>query len=1006
MSTQYGLPPSANLRTMESTRLQTHAPSKSASYHPSMSQRSSRRVPVQSASLPQSSCLSDVAEFAPPPPQHDYLGVTVPVTDSFLSSGWTSDSGSPSRSPHRARPREHFPSSPQPSGSRSPARLSPIPQGQTRKVHTSRSFSASSPLKTSAFSDRDASGHLDFKRLMSKPAKQSASASSMVSLPSDSEHSASASSGRLGPSRRPSEPVPHPPPLRNIGSGREKLSLHVNTTELRTFPTLRQARTPSPVRRPETSDGQPAKPARNVLRRRASARSNPSGNPPRAQTDDNLPPLRTMSSKPRLEQPASSSSRQSPSPSGYNAATPPRKMSAPTPSKPPEASPRPLTPASAVALAYMQQEQRREELAETASFNDAYRPPLAQPTSANTGALPMRPVTADVPRNRAEEEGGEPYYTVFGGSSGRVVAMGSPMDDDWHIGTWDTRVTIAAAAGSGHKHHPVNSRSLSRKVSGSFKRVAESIKREKELRDPLARTRGSVDWRAYEDLRQQNGHDNPSRGKTSRKPLPLVPLDTTLEGRNNSPRGSPVPKYSSTPEGSPSPQEDGRGSRTSRVKGKERTEELSPSGMWSKLIKRISTGGLREKYNHSNEAPPPVPALPPHIPKPSATRMTMEIPHTNVDGEEVSENGVLLRRFMQSRTSLSGVRPSISSAKASSSSSSRPSTGTAGRPSTGNTTKSRASLGQRPNTAPRSPSPGSSEPTSSSGIFYHNHTASTRSSFSSLGEEIPPMPHNLGQFIVSPSELSRMAKMADAGGTPTPSRRSRKTSRSQSAPVNERVPLSATDDGLIPSLPLPPRRATEGSSTSPLVSSFTGDDIATGADAPGSGPPPLAEFGMKEAPPRPKRSSRRGPPPNVDVPPRSQSMSVAMPRSPATPRGPPAVRVDVNLARCPSTGALSYASTARQLPVPGSSSSPSSGASPSSAASQKRSPLMFRELESPRQKLSEKEKAAKWEDLLERSERAGGTLRVGDSGLLSEHPDTGDTGVRDSVVTLTDPLEM
>ena len=66
-----------------------------------------------------------------------------------------------------------------------------------------------------------------------------------------------------------------------------------------------------------------------------------------------------------------------------------------------------------------------------------------------------------------------------------------------------------------------------------------------------------------------------------------------------------------------------------------------------------------------------------------------------------------------------------------------------------------------------------------------------------------------------------------------------------------------------------------------------------------------------------------------------------------------------------------------------------SASSPSSAASyhghHHRSPLRFREMDaSPRVHLSEKEKAAKWDDLLMRSEQAGGTLRVGESGLMSD----------------------
>ena len=64
--------------------------------------------------------------------------------------------------------------------------------------------------------------------------------------------------------------------------------------------------------------------------------------------------------------------------------------------------------------------------------------------------------------------------------------------------------------------------------------------------------------------------------------------------------------------------------------------------------------------------------------------------------------------------------------------------------------------------------------------------------------------------------------------------------------------------------------------------------------------------------------------------------------------------------------------------------------SPMSASnsSSSRSPLTFREIESPRQQWSEKEKADKWDDLLMRSDQAGGTLHIGagdtTSGLMSD----------------------
>ena len=651
-----------------------------------------------------------------------------------------------------------------------------------------------------------------------------------------------------------------------------------------------------------------------------------------------------------------------------------------------------LTPAGAVALAYKQQEQRREELAETATFDDAYRPP-STPIAASAPNLSSHLDLAD----EGDEEGSGPYYTVFGSSSGRLVAVGSPEDQDWH---YDPRLHAPLNG------KPLGARSLSRKVSGPFKRVTGSIRRERDHRDLAEPSR--EERRPADAFDGTHGRNSPPQAQTKVQRKPIT-LDTTLDGRN-SPKDSPTARLSPANNGSPSPQEDGRASRSSRLKGKDREDEMSPGGKWWKLVKRISSGGLREKYQH-DPAPPPVPALPQHV-APAPSRTTMDISTSrDVQGQDVSENGVLLRRFMQSRASMSGVRPTLSTPSKASSGSSRPSTstGTVGRPSTGNTTKSRASIsGHRPSTATRSSSPGSSD-LASSGFFKDHRTASTRSSISSMGEEIPPVPKNVGQYIVSPSELTRITKSPEGVSSPpaksSHSKTSRTANRSHTAPVEVVPPQDASspEDHLVASLPLPPRRAaTTGSAISPLAPSFSVEDTVNNLMPPQpAGPPPLTEFGMKEPPPRPKRSSRRAqPPPNVEVPSRSQSMSATTAQSPATPRGPPQVRVDVNLIRRPSVGAMSYASTAKQVST-GSSNSPASALSPHSnspgsalsqstspsSAVSKRSPLTFRELDSPRQKLTEKEKADKWEDLLARSARAGGTLHLGESQLLSESAD-------------------
>ncbi|TBU40562.1 hypothetical protein BD309DRAFT_339469 [Dichomitus squalens] len=966
-----------------------HMDRQNASYRPVQSNQSfPRRAPadLSTQSLPQSGWLSDVAAFTASPPSQGQRPVgSVPGSAPITSPASLSDSGHMSpRTVHRARSRDHLLSaSPNPpavfsSGSPSP-RPSPSPVlSPSRTLHTSRSFSTVTSHKTLALSS-DASGHLDLKRLMSKPAKQASSGS--PSLVSDSERSTGdPSSSQVSFPHRPSEgAIPRPPLSRSAHASREKMSLHVNTTGLRSSSVPRRGSSSSPG-----DDSLAGKSTRNALRRRPSARSNPTTpatHHSRSATDDLTRPVGTPTVQRVPYQLHAhrdsgapfaaymSPSRPSTSPSGL----PPRPVTSPlvkgsnSPSR--SESPRGLTPAGAVALAYKQQEQRREELAETASFSDAYRP---------SSATPLKSVSS--PRSgydsaNDEATSGGPYYTVFGGASGRLVAVGSPQDDDWYHGVHETRATVSLNG----KHVPSGSRSLSRKVSGSFKRVTGSIKRG-DRDHPELPVPSPEDWKPYDGSQGRSHTHTPS--KVMRNPTLLNPA---MNGKHS-------PSDSSATKSSPSPKEFGRPAQSSKLKGDEHEEDRTPGSKWWKLMKRLSTGGLREKYQHPDTLPPPVPALPQNLLLPSPSRTTLDITGRGPNGEEVTEEGVLLRKFMQSRRSLSGVRPNPSPPKTPpSTGSSRPGAGntnTTGRPSTGNTTKSRASTsGHRPSTATRSSSPGSSEMASSS-LFNHNRTPSTRSSFSSYGEEIPPLPSSVGQYIVSPSELSRMTKSSEHTSSPlTPSQlkgRTRTQSRSHTAPPEDGA---SPEERHLPSLPLPPRRVTTGSAISPTAHSFNVEDtIDKLMPSITSVPPPLGEFGMNEPPPRPKRSSRRAPPQlNVEVHARSQSASATMPLSPQTPRAPPQVRVDVDLIRRPSVGALSHRSTPKPNSAT-SSSSPSSN-SPSSAVSQKRSPLTFRELESPRHKLTEKEKAAKWEDLLERSARAGGTLHLGESRLMSEEPD-------------------
>ncbi|KAJ4480405.1 hypothetical protein C8J55DRAFT_488947 [Lentinula edodes] len=164
----------------------------------------------------------------------------------------------------------------------------------------------------------------------------------------------------------------------------------------------------------------------------------------------------------------------------------------------------------------------------------------------------------------------------------------------------------------------------------------------------------------------------------------------------------------------------------------------SKSKIWN-LMKRISTGGLRDNYRDSGASlptsplppPPPVPALPKDL---SVYSKEM----TRKGGEDVTE--VLHKRNATSTTlqSPNGKLSSAGSIKAPM----IPSTST------------------RPGTATRSSSPISSSDIGSSKFF--NRSQSQRSSSSSYGEQIPPVPtapgktFQLQQHILPPSELYQL----------------------------------------------------------------------------------------------------------------------------------------------------------------------------------------------------------------------------------------------------------
>ncbi|KAI0076570.1 hypothetical protein K474DRAFT_1217850 [Panus rudis PR-1116 ss-1] len=813
-----------------------------------------------------------------------------------------------------------------------------------------------------ASSDREIHGHLDFKRLMSKPAPPSHSGSSIISLPLDSEPSTSSSSpASRRPNPAPDASRPRKMSVADVTRTREPAHMKPLTDgsaptrpltkdSVSRLPSLLQ----SSPREPERDT--PSKP-RNVLRRKSSA-SNPTTPTAASFQVDSNNSNRSSSSRPTTR-PSESRSV------GHSSRRAQSQIADPVPVRgirPREVSPPPknLTPAGAVVHAYKQQEQRREQIAEMSGWNE-------QQDQTSHSLQKKASVPSIASSQEQEEPTSGPYYTVFG--SEKVMTVGA-LDADWDFAAYYsgdermrpvTSTVISAGSQTSSTTNTTGVRGLSRKMSGKFKKTVK--------RESSPHGRGESEGTTVPDRSW-----TPFDGRPGEKTLGRSSMEEYVRSRSPS-RASSVDKTYS-----PSRAElDRERALRSSYKGNEkqryshREDDGSPGGKLWRLMKRISTGGLRDKYR-GDTTPPPVPALPKDLQTPQASRMTLDIQKPR-NGEGAGEPGVLLDRFMQSRTSLSRVRPSTAPMKSSpieaSTSNSRPSTG-------------KNSSTPRPSTTTRSSSPISSD--FASPRFHRTH--SNRSSSTSYGEEIPPLPSPtalVAQHIVSPTELMKASGESSASPTSNP----RKNARSRSVPIEDSGCISAEEPPR-PSLPPPRRPATTSgqeqsrareqtsptSPPSPTIPAFNTSNTVNDFKLPNT--LSISEFGVMsdDTPPRPRRSSRRYPAP-LDM---STVSSVSVSSSSAsTPRKSilPSLSLDiVHRTRKSISGSSSHRSSPRQ----GSSAS-------SSHTSHNRSPLTFREIDSHRQQLSEKEKAEKWADLLERSDRAGGTLHLGETGLMSDKID-------------------
>ncbi|KNZ80756.1 hypothetical protein J132_04261 [Termitomyces sp. J132] len=433
-----------------------------------------------------------------------------------------------------------------------------------------------------------------------------------------------------------------------------------------------------------------------------------------------------------------------------------------------------LTPAAAVVAAYKQQEFQcevsiieRSSIDVTTNVNEfgelnrgkkAKKRPHTSSGHERSATEPRPQMSAPQPKIQNVELDGkhQPYYTVFGTDSDRVVAAGGPQDRhhlSWEIVPPFTLTHKGSIGGGGG-----GLRTLTRKVSGHFKRAGNGTQSEEEERRRVSlsvereRERGRASFHEKSRMRAVLGKgekgglslrlsiDKLSEVKAFKADREGKEKDTTPTSATKSPGSGPS---------TPSPNS-GSGSK-----------------LW-KLMKKISTGGLREKFVH-DEVPPPVPSLPKEYAVPDPTRAfeikteaSTALPLAEGLGQAVRKKASnILGVKMTSHPGSPIIKPSIPSSPLVTQvpiPSVRPS-----------------SSAPRPSTTTCSSSPVSSDVASSRFFACYNPSSlSAHSSTSSLPIEdstyIPPLPRSffaindgVGQHIVPPSELGNIHVQSDAG---------------------------------------------------------------------------------------------------------------------------------------------------------------------------------------------------------------------------------------------------
>lgn len=582
-----------------------------------------------------------------------------------------------------------------------------------------------------------------------------------------------------------------------------------------------------------------------------------------------------------------------------------------SPSAPPSGSGR-LTPAGAIAQAYKEQGIRREALAAAANADTV---------------LPAIPVSASLldsfeqatsEQNNTANVKSAPWCTGPRDSSDSFVLVDNAQEALCSGVEHNQRV----GGSGGHSVSACASRpakSLTRKVSAPLQRSLAAVnssagrsgrgQTDDEI-TPACHLRGNIDSGDRRERQRSLSFHKAKRKSDSPGVSLKAPLNGDLE--DSSGERSVYPSLTESASNSTNV--------LAQSKDKDKLQDKGDTGtgvrLW-RLVKRISTGGLRERFQMANAPPPPVPTIPKGLTMLPNAMLEVQAPSESASRDGGTDTGY------SAGGGNGGMSPNNSS--------------DVSPQSDGPTSLQGNGAGSLPRYPSISSSPQSSEPTTSI-HFFRSH--SSRSSFSSFAGTSPPPP-------VPKHSLARSSSLQ----TRTRTRTNTNSSSSTQGTSHDEAERSTE----------PPTRTWNRSS--PDIPSFSISDVVNNFML---RRPSLARHQARQARHAPARSL-----PRIEPPPSGEVSGALLRRAGSEARTTTRKhrRFDPILAPVSSGQNRDSHGSDSTLRPPG-----SVGSNSGSVVER----ITFRELGSAQgQVLTSQEKEDKWDDLLERSARAGGTLHLG-----------------------------